>query len=312
MTVTPDLTTNLSRISLAAAQHVAPYLRSVARTSPETYTKRDIHDPVTVHDRHVEKQLRSILGAAVPGSRVLGEEYGEETLPSPTVEETAALKTILGDEESLAALQNVAELGKRTRWIVDPIDGTANFASGMTYFGTSIAAELDGKVVAGVVTIPCMFEAFVADAHRFWHVDRDGRETPLTADGPSEENQALIASYYPGISAYEENMEKAARRERTLLSTYSTLRRPGAAALDLAQVAAGWIGVSMGVSFGPWDVAAGLHMVRVAGGNVLNLQMGTDLPDGLRPAQVSSGRNLDAVTAKGILYEVEKEVLGNL
>ncbi|MBP7881167.1 MAG: hypothetical protein KAZ70_01895, partial [Actinomyces sp.] len=62
----------------------------------------------------------------------------------------------------------------------------------------------------------------------------------------------------------------------------------------------------------PWDVAAGIHMVRVAGGSVLNLPMGTDLPDGLRPGVVASGSTLQATTAERVLRELDAEADASL
>ena len=285
----------LADIAHRAALSVAPYLKSVARTMPHFDTKRDFHDPVTEHDRLVEQRLRDFLGAQVPGSRFLGEEFGEEVLPSPAAPGTGEAPT------------KAATLGSRVRWIVDPIDGTANFASGLIYFCTSIAAELDGEVVAGAVVVPVVGESFVADAEEAWHVDADGTRAPMLADGPDSEATAIIATYYPQLAAFESDFDQAARDELELLRVYGSLRRPGAGALDLAHVAAGWLGVAMGPRFGPWDVAAGIHLVRVAGGSVLNLPLETDLPDGLRPAVVAQGRRLDAVTAKRMLIRLDEE-----
>lgn len=284
----------LAIIALEAAQSVVPYLRSVARSNPEYTTKADFHDPVTVHDKHVEQVLRDFLSAAVPGCRFLGEEMGEE-------------EGVAADPATFNHSGSASDLGSRLRWIIDPIDGTANFASGLIYFGTSIAAELDGSVIAGVVTVPCVGEAFVADARRAWHIDANGNEAEMRAEGPSSEATALLASYYPGPKDYRDHSERAAADNLTLYSAYGNIRRPGAGALDLAHVAAGWIGVAMGVKLKPWDVAAGIHMIQVAGGQVLNLQLGTDLPDGQRPGYVAQGRNLDAVTAKRVLEKLDAE-----
>lgn len=285
------LDNQLLQIAHRAALGVAPYLKSVARSAPTIDTKASIHDPVTVHDKATEESLRRFLSNAVPGSRFLGEEMGEGGL------EPDSDSPFKGEATSL---------GKRVRWIIDPIDGTANFASGLIYFCTSIAAELDGEVVAGAITVPVVGESFLADRTRAWHVSPDGTETEMRADGPSSEDTALLATYYPGLWALNNRPQMALEHDRALMTNYATVRRPGAGALDLAHVAAGWIGVSMGVGFKPWDVAAGIHMVRVAGGQVLNLPMGTDLPDGLRPGVVSSGANLDACTAKRVLSEVEE------
>lgn len=278
----------LAQIALGATLSVKDYLREAARSAPEFQIKRDIHDPVTFYDKNTEAMLRDYLVHAIPGSRFLGEEMGEEPVGEPA-----------------AAEDGVRGLGDRVRWIVDPIDGTANFAAGLVYFCTSIAAELDGKVVAGAITVPVVGESFVADAQRAWHIAPDGTETDMTADGPATENTALIISYYPGLSAFRNDPQQAGNQYEALLAAYSTVRRTGAGALDLAHVAAGWTGAVLGAGFGPWDVAAGIHMVRVAGGRVLSLPLGTDLPDGLRPAVVAEGRNLDAQTARRILVEID-------
>ncbi|WP_164996701.1 inositol monophosphatase family protein [Actinomyces minihominis] len=304
-----SIPTALAEVATAATLAVAPYLRRVARSSPEVDLKVDIHDPVTVHDQRVEGAIRELLEEITPGSRVLGEEMGEQidfslmqNLPEAPLASAVAI--------SEQVREVVADLGDRVRWIVDPIDGTANFASGLTYFATSIGVELDGKMVAGAVSAPFTYEVFVGDDTEVWHLnEHTGERVPLRSVGPSTEAAALIASYYPGVFSLDLNPDMVRAHEVELMSTYGTLRRPGAGALDLAMVAAGWIGVSMAISFKPWDVAAGIHLVRVAGGHVLNLPVDTDLPDGLRPAVVASVGNLDAVTAKRILREVEAALL---
>lgn len=285
------LDAQLLQVAHEAALAVVPYLRRVARSSPKIDTKVDIHDPVTVHDKAAEVTLTQFLSNAVPGSRFLGEEMGEVGM------EPEANSPFVGE---------VTDLGSSVRWIIDPIDGTANFASGLVYFCTSIAAELNGKVVAGAITVPMIGESFLADAGSAWHVGADGVRTPMRADGPPSEDTALLATYYPGLWALNNTPQLALEHDRALMESFATVRRPGAGALDLANVAAGWVGASMGVGFKPWDVAAGIHMVRVAGGEVLNLPMGTDLPDGLRPGVVASGRNLDASTARRVLWEVQE------
>lgn len=288
---------------------VAPYLRAVARSKPEVALKVDIHDPVTVHDRRTEGVIRKFLADLAPNSVVLGEEMG-------SAKDTDRLDTIiaeLGDMPMVSAVRIdseaaavVRDLGGRVRWIVDPIDGTANFAAGLTYFGTSIGVELDGKIVAGVVSVPFNHELFVADDVCAWHEDEvTGIRTELRSVGPVRESEALLATYYPNAHDLNEDLAASARRERDLLNAYGTVRRPGAGALDLAMVAAGWLGASMGVSFKPWDVAAGIHLVKMAGGSVLNLPMGTSQPSGLQPGVVSSVGTLDAVTARSILTELD-------
>ena len=77
-------------------------------------------------------------------------------------------------------------LAERVRWIVDPIDGTANFAAGMPYFNTSIAAELDGAVVAGAINAPIMDHLFLADLTHAW-LRTDGEDIDIHAQGPTSE-----------------------------------------------------------------------------------------------------------------------------
>lgn len=287
-------------VARAAALSVAPYLRSVARTVTSFDTKMDSHDPVTVHDRHVEGVLHEILGFFAPGSRVLGEEQGEVTLTSST-EDTA----LSGEAAALAQLGDTAEiheLGDRLRWIVDPIDGTANFACGMAYFGTSIAAELDGQIIAGAVSVPLLHEVFVANATRAWHEGPSGT-TELRSQGPRSESEAVLISYYPTRRLLHQDPLLAAQREERLVDAYMATRRSGACALDLAHIAAGWLGAMIGTAFKPWDVAAGIHMVRVAGGTVLNLPLRTDCADGYAPGVAASVGSFDAVTIEAVLRE---------
>lgn len=297
----------LAEVAWRGASLVAPYLRTVARSLPDVTLKADIHDPVTVHDRNAEGMIRKFFDEVVPGSRVLGEEMGSQARRSDLLDaELEGVPPVAATPVDPRAAATAGALGDRVRWIVDPIDGTANFAAGLTYFGTSVGVELDGEIVAGAVCVPFNHESFVADDTTFWHVDESsGKRTPMTSSGPDSESAALIAAYYPNAHNLNEDLEASAKRERDLLNAYGTVRRPGAGALDLAMVAAGWMGASMGVSFKPWDVAAGIHLVKVAGGRVLNLPMGTDEPDGLRPGVVASVGTLDAVTARRILAELD-------
>lgn len=294
-------------VARAAALSVAPYLRSVARTVTSFDTKMDSHDPVTVHDRHVEGVLHEILGFFAPGSRVLGEEQGEVTLS------LAPRGTVLSDEAAalaqLGEASAVSKLGERLRWIVDPIDGTANFACGMVYFGTSIAAELDGQVIAGAVSVPMLHEVFVANATRAWYEGPDGI-VDLHSLGPRSEAEAVLISYYPTRKLLHTDPLVAAERERKLVEAHMATRRSGACALDLAHIAAGWLGAMIGTAFKPWDVAAGIHMVRVAGGTVLNLPLRTDCADGYAPGIAASVGSFDAVTIEAVLREEQADCEG--
>lgn len=291
-----DLAHQLSDFAAEGALSVASYLRGAARTVTTYQTKRDHHDPVTLHDRYVERQLHEYFGAAVPGSRVLGEEMGEQQLPGHLDAELVTTASCLGE---------------RVRWIIDPIDGTANFAAGSAYFGTSVAAELDGKIVAGAVSIPMAEEIFVADLESAWHLDRFQTRTELRAEGPTDESQSVLACYYPSARNLNEDEIGSAARLRRLSNAHMAMRRPGAGALDLAHVAAGWSGGLLGMSFGPWDVAAGIHLVKTAGGQVWNPALGTGFPEGLRPGVLATPSTYEPVTARAVLEEVADSLVDN-
>ena len=297
---TKQVATALAEVAQTSVFMVAPYLRSAARSRPDFDLKRSFHDIVTEHDRHVEDLFRSFFAQVIPGSLVLGEEAGEQQastpVDSPTVEETLAAL-----DPQVVSL--VSELGSRVRFIVDPIDGTANFASGLTHFGSSIGVELDGQMVAAAVSTPCLREAIVGDSENVWHVLESGERENVVCAGPEKESEALLVSYYPRRKYMAEDPMRSVENELALFEEYSVVRRPGAGALDLANVAAGWVGALIGTAFAPWDVAAGIHLIRVAGGHALNLPMGTDLPYGLRPCVVASVSTLDAKTAKRIALE---------
>lgn len=214
----------------SACRTVAPQLLEAFRSDMAITTKRDAHDVVTVHDRAAEETITTALTRAFPGSVVLGEEGGST-----------------GD----ASL----------RWIVDPIDGTANFARGLAYWCVSIAAEVDGVVVAGAVYDPVADHLFAAD------------DTGATLDGAPirsvslPEDAATVLTSFPVQQDLELLGEEAALAlVRDLTLRYRHHHSTGSGALNLAHVAAGWSDVTMGFATHPWDVAAGALVLERAGG----------------------------------------------
>ncbi|MCS6553981.1 inositol monophosphatase family protein [Curtobacterium flaccumfaciens] len=238
----------LRAIAEEAARTVAPDLLAVFRAPMTISTKRDAHDVVTLHDRAAEEAITAVLTAAVPGSVVLGEEGG-------TTGDTGTGGTA-GDAGDTGSTADPV-----VRWIVDPIDGTANFARGLAYWCISIAAEVDGEVVAGVVFDPVADHVFAADDDGAW---LDG--APMhSSSGPDD--AATVLTSFP-VQQDLDLLGEAAAFDllRDLTLRYRHHHSLGSGALNLVHVAAGWSDVTMGFATHPWDVAAGALVLERAGG----------------------------------------------
>jgi myo-inositol-1(or 4)-monophosphatase len=155
----------------------------------------------------------------------------------------------------------------RNRWIVDPLDGTTNFLHGVPHFAISIALERDGEVIAGVIYQPISDELFWTEKGNGAFVDTpNARSRRLRVSGRKDPARALVGTGIPHIGkgdhpTYVKKLEAVANKT-------AGVRRWGAAALDLAFVAAGRYDAFFEYGLSPWDVAAGILMVREAGGLV--------------------------------------------
>ncbi|MGA5762430.1 inositol monophosphatase family protein [Nonomuraea bangladeshensis] len=234
----------LADIAVEAARAVGDRLRGAFRSRPEIQTKRDFHDPVTVHDKAAEEDIRAVLERRCPDSVVVGEEGGTR------------------GEGAI-------------RWYVDPIDGTANFAAGLPFFCTSIAAAIDGEVVAGVVYDPVRDDEFTA-----WLGGAVCNGEPIRSAGAATEREAMLLSSYPTPRDLAEDEEGALRRFSRMTQAFAAIRRPGSAALKLAHVAAGWSDVAYGTRVNAWDVAAGSLLIEQAGGVYIPLSGSVFEPGG--------------------------------
>jgi myo-inositol-1(or 4)-monophosphatase len=156
----------------------------------------------------------------------------------------------------------VAGSDKSHRWIVDPLDGTTNFLHGIPHFAISIGLEQNGEIVAGVVYDPSKDEMFWAEKGAGAYLN----DRRLRVSGRRQLDQALIGTGLP----FGERGNRAVFLAQldAVMSATAGVRRPGAAALDLAYVAAGRFDGFWEWGLSPWDVAAGLLLVREAGGYV--------------------------------------------
>lgn len=150
---------------------------------------------------------------------------------------------------------------KTHRWIVDPLDGTVNYAHGFPVYCVSIALEVDGEVVVGVVLDTARGERFAATLGGGATLDG----VPIAVSRTTEIGHAMLGTGFAyGGRAVAQNLEVLAR----VLPRARAVRRPGAAALDLCHVACGRYDGFWELQLNAWDVAAGMLIVREAGGTV--------------------------------------------
>jgi myo-inositol-1(or 4)-monophosphatase len=195
-------------------------------------TKSSPTDVVTEMDRAAEAMITQRLLAQRPGDAVLGEEGGES--------------------------------GRgRVRWIVDPLDGTVNYLYGLADWAVSIAAEVDGEVVAGVVAAPAHDEVFSAVAGGgAWLRAGDGPPLALRCNTAVPLGEALVATGF-GYAAARRRVQGEV--VAAVLPQVRDIRRGGSCALDLCSVAAGRVDAfyERGVNY--WDFAAGGLIATEAG-----------------------------------------------
>lgn len=174
----------------------------------------------------------------------------------------AILRARHPEHDILAEEGDYGRRGADQRWIVDPLDGTTNFAHGFPWFAVSIALEVRGEVVLGAVFNPHNNELFVAERGK--GATLNGR--PLRVSSTNRLERALLATgfAYDHKTAPENNYEQFASFQRAA----QAVRRAGVASLDLACVAAGRFDGFWEMKLKPWDVAAGVLLVGEAGGQV--------------------------------------------
>ncbi|MBV8972048.1 MAG: inositol monophosphatase [Sphingomonadaceae bacterium] len=228
-----------------AARKAAPRLRrDFGEVDALQVSRKGTADFVSNADRAAERTIREVLTHARPDWGLLMEEEG------------ATAGTDLD-----------------RRWIVDPLDGTTNFLHGIPHFAISIAAEERGEVVAGLVYQPLTDESFWAEKGKgAWLQDRR-----LRVSGRREMSDALIATGIPFAGHGDQPQWEAVAH--AVMPEVAGIRRFGAAALDLAWVAAGRYDGYWEAGLQPWDVAAGILLVREAGGFVTDFRGGERMLD---------------------------------
>lgn len=218
-------------------------------------------DIVTLADADSEKAIIDHIHAVYPDHAILSEESG--------------------DDGRAATVQ----------WVIDPLDGTTNFASGLPSFCVSIGVRVNGEPYGGVVVAPYLREEFAA-----W---RGGgawlNGSPIHCSQSDRLDRAVVATGFPidKNSSADNNLDNVGR----VLPCVRGMRRLGAAALDLCYVAAGFLGAYWELNLHQWDVEAGNMIVREAGGVV----------DQLRP--ITPERNICQVAASAPIMQKIRPLL---
>ena len=191
--------------------------------------------------------------------------------------------------------------GCSERWIIDPIDGTNNFLHGIPHFSISIAAEREGQLIAGVIYEPIRDELFWAEKNVGAFLNR----RRIRVSGRSVLGDALIAT---GIPFSDRPGQKSfIPMLKTVMAKTSGVRRLGSAALDLAYVAAGRYEGYWEVGLSPWDVAAGIIVVREAGGMVSEVNGQGDMLHG--KSILATNQHLYDPIRRLLMHAVEEENL---
>jgi len=237
MTVDHDEARDRQAVAAAAVDAGREAALSSFRTGMNVERKAHGMDRVTAADRESQERALAAIGERYPGEPAVAEESGEE---EPSVPDDGAA------------------------WIVDPIDGTNNFAAGNRVWAVSVAGTVDGEPVTAVTDCPALGDRYAAaDAN----ATRNGEPTSTTAtEDPAEATVATVFGLDPADRpAYVGVADATLRR-------FGDLRRLGSAQAVLAMVAAGELdGAVSAVELAPWDTVAGVHLVRTAGGRVTTL-----------------------------------------
>ena len=223
----------LLNIAVRAARRAGEIIvRSLVRLESLQVSSKGRNDYVSEVDRSAEREIIGIIHKHYPHHAILAEESGQS-----------------GENDML--------------WIIDPLDGTTNFLHGFPVFAVSIAVAQRGRLEIGVIYDPMRQEIFSAERgggamleNRRIRVSKQrGLEGALLATGlPFRDNDNYADAYFATL--------------RTLSELTAGVRRPGAAALDLAYVAAGRVDGFWEMGLKPWDTAAGTLLIQEAGGRL--------------------------------------------
>jgi len=235
-------------VMMAAARKAGrPLVRDLGELENLQVSMKGPADFVTSADKRTEKILIEELTRARPGYGFLGEESG----------------AIEGKD-------------KTHRFIIDPIDGTTNFLHGIPHFAISIGLEREGQIVSALVYNPATDDMFVAEKGHGAYLN----SKRLRVAARKQLGAALVATGFPFLGDEDKDFARMGAELAAVMPVTAGVRRMGAASLDLAYVAAGRTDAFWERGLAPWDVAAGILIVKEAQGVVSDLNGGADMLGG--------------------------------
>ncbi len=235
-----ELIQSAKEASVIGGSILKEHFKKVKRRDVESKAVKDF---VTYVDKLSERRIREFILSKYPDHSFLGEEEG-----------------IIGNKDS------------KYQWIVDPLDGTKNYINGFEIFAVSVALKKDNKIIAGAINIPMLEKLYWAG---------DGQGAYMNGDKISVSNRplnmAIISTGFPFRNI--EDLDIYLKAFKDAMITFSAVRRPGAAAVDLALTAEGVFDGFFEMKLSIWDIAAGVLLIKEAGGVYSNFE-GKDVLDG--------------------------------
>ena len=226
-----------SKLALDWAKEVGKIQLSYFRgNNLDINTKSNVSDVVTIVDKECEAYLISKIQKHFPTHAILGEENGE----------------VLGSSDYL--------------WIVDPLDGTNNFSQGLPIFAVSIGLQYKNETILGIVFAPYINEMFIAIKGEGSYLN--GKKIEVSKKSKLETSVLATGFPYDKGTNPDNNLENLNK----ILPQIRGIRRMGAAAYDLACVAAGYFDGYWELSLGAWDMCAGALLVEEAGGEIYHFR----------------------------------------
>jgi myo-inositol-1(or 4)-monophosphatase len=260
----PNLDQLASSVCEVARKAGILILKESAQFSISKAESKGLHDMVSYVDRESEKYITSALSDLLPGSGFITEEG--------TIEENI----------------------KEYTWIIDPLDGTTNFLHQLSPYSVSIALSYNGKVILGVVYVIGSDELFYAIRGKGAYMNGEAIRVSET----KELNSSLIATGFPYNNF--SRLESFMRCLEYFMRNCQGVRRLGSAAVDLAYVACGRFDAFYEYNLNPWDVSAGLLIVREAGGHTSDFT-GNDIET----------IGLETIASNKFIFKEFREIVGN-